>query len=191
MPIDLVEPLSLPDVQLITPKRFGDGRGTFAETYKASDFENHGLPTVWLQDNMSYTADRGVFRGLHYQAPPHAQGKLVTVISGAIMDVAVDLRADSPTFGQACTVELSEENGRQVYVPRGFAHGFLTLTPDVRVHYKADREYAPASEGGLPWNDPDLGVQLPDLGVPVQTSDKDAQWEPWASFKTPFVDGLL
>ena len=191
MPIDFTEPLSLPDVVKIQPKRFGDGRGVFSETFKATEFEGHTLPTDWVQDNMSYTADKGVFRGLHFQAPPHSQGKLVTCISGAILDVAVDLRKDSATYGRYCTVELSEENGFQVFVPRGFAHGFLTLTPDVRVHYKADREYAPAAEGGLLWNDPDLGVQMPDVGVPVQTSEKDAGWQPWASFKTPFVDGLL
>ena len=185
MPIDRVEPLGLPGVLKVIPKRFGDERGVFSETFKASDFQAYGLPTSWYQDNLSYTARKDVFRGLHFQAPPHAQAKLVQVITGAVLDVIVDIRLGSSTYGQACSVELSKENAVAIFVPEGFAHGFLTLTDDVHAHYKVTSEYAPASEGGLAWFEPKLkhffaGVEK------VLTSDRDAKWEVLNDLESPF-----
>mgnify|MGYP002280054445 CR=1 FL=1 len=185
MPIERIDSLEIADVRKILLRRSNDSRGSFAEMYKESDFKTHGLPTVWRQDNFSFTAKKNVFRGLHFQAPPHAQAKLVQVITGAVLDVIVDIRLGSSTYGQACSVELSKENGVAVFVPEGFAHGFLTLTDDVHAHYKVTSEYAPASEGGLAWFEPKLkhffaGVEK------VLTSDRDAKWDVLNDLESPF-----
>ncbi len=181
-----VDALSLPEVKLMTPKRIGDERGFFCETYNAKTYEDAGIGCDFVQDNQSYSARKGTLRGLHYQAPPFAQAKLVRVLSGAIIDVAVDARRTSSTFGKWVKVELSAENGIQIFVPTGFLHGFVTLAPDTHVAYKVDNYYDRASDGSVRWDDPDLAI---DWGVSADTvtvSDKDADAQSWKAFNTPF-----
>ena len=153
--------LEIPDVILIEPKVFEDERGFFMETYKKEDFdEKVGIKGEFIQDNHS-KSEYGVLRGLHYQKEPYAQAKIVRCVRGAIYDVAVDLRKNSPTFGRYVSVELSEENKFMVYVPKGFAHGFLVLSENAEVIYKVDNVYAPGYETGLIWNDEDIGIKWP------------------------------
>jgi dTDP-4-dehydrorhamnose 3,5-epimerase len=158
---------------LITPRRFGDDRGFFLETYSARDFAALGIPDVFVQDNHSLSARPGTVRGLHFQLPPHPQAKLVRVLRGAILDIAVDIRRGSPSFGRHVAVELSAANARQLYVPIGFAHGFCTLEPDTEVAYKVTDLYAPACDRGIAWDDPDLALPWPFAADQVQLSDKD------------------
>ncbi|WP_430430722.1 dTDP-4-dehydrorhamnose 3,5-epimerase [Oceanicaulis sp.] len=157
---------------LITPARFGDSRGWFSESYNQRRLADAGFDQRFVQDNLSFSAHAGTLRGLHYQSPPHAQGKLVGVMTGAIRDVVVDIRMGSDSYGQWAAVELSEENGRQLWVPPGFLHGFVTLVANTRVAYKVTDYYSKEHDGSVAYNDPDLGV---DWGVddPV-LSDKDA-----------------
>ncbi len=166
-----VEPTALPEVLILTPRRFGDARGWFMETFSARRMAEAGLDHDWVQDNHSFSAARGTLRGLHYQAPPRAQDKLVRCSRGAILDVTVDFRAGSPRFGKWVAVELSAENGRQLLVPKGFLHGFLTLTEGAEVQYKCSDYYSTEHEGAVRWDDPEIGI---DWGVkdPV-LSDKD------------------
>jgi dTDP-4-dehydrorhamnose 3,5-epimerase len=153
--------LAIPDVWLIKPKVFGDDRGFFYESFSARAFlEATGLTPTFVQDNHSKSA-RGVLRGLHYQLPPHAQGKLVRVTQGAVFDVAVDIRQSSPTFGHWVGEVLSAENHCQMWIPPGFAHGFLTLSESAEFLYKTTDFYEPSAEGAIAWNDPDLNVQWP------------------------------
>jgi len=153
--------LEIPDVILIEPKVFEDERGFFMETYKKEDFdEKAGIKGEFIQDNHS-KSEYGVLRGLHFQKEPYAQTKIVRCVSGEIYDVAVDLRKNSPTFGRYVSVELSEENKFMVYVPKGFAHGFLVLSENAEVIYKVDNVYAPGYETGLIWNDEDIGIKWP------------------------------
>ena len=163
------EPTEIPDVIAIKASAFPDERGFFAETYRASAFREAGISVDFVQDNASRSR-RGVFRGLHYQNPPAAQGKLVRVGSGAILDVAVDVRKGSPTFGRHVTRTLSDSNGLMLWVPAGFAHGFLALSDDVDVTYKVTAEYSPENDAGVAWNDPDIGLELP---LEPILSDKD------------------
>ena len=165
--------LDIPDVKLIVPPKFGDERGFFSETYNQQRFSDHGIDMTFVQDNHSLSADVGVLRGLHFQKPPFAQDKLVRVLKGKILDVAVDLRKNSPTFGQHVTAELSAENWTQILVPIGFAHGFVTLEPNTEVTYKVSAPYAPDHEDGIMWNDPDLGIDWPIEESQVQLSAKD------------------
>lgn len=145
-------------VYIIEPEIFGDNRGYFFESYNAQRFkEATGLDVVFIQDNESRSSE-GVVRGLHFQLPPYAQSKLVRVVAGAILDVAVDIRRGSPTFGQYVAVELSGDNHRQLFIPRGFAHGFRVLRGDAILQYKCDNMYAPQSEGSILWNDPTLNI---------------------------------
>ena len=163
-----ITPTSIPDVLLITPARHGDHRGFFSETWSRPRYEEAGISCEWIQDNHSMSATPGVLRGLHYQIHPAAQNKLVRVTRGRILDVAVDIRRESPTFGQHVTAELSAENWQQIYVPVGFAHGFVTLEPDTEVLYKVDAPWAPDCERGIAWNDPALGIDwgiAPDAAV--------------------------
>jgi dTDP-4-dehydrorhamnose 3,5-epimerase len=171
-----VEPLAIPDVKLIRPKRFGDARGFFSEVYSRAAFAKAGIAIDFVQDNHSLSAQVGTIRGLHFQTAPFAQDKLVRVIRGRILDVAVDLRRGSPTFGRHVSAEISAANWTQILVPIGFAHGFCTLEPDTEVVYKVSNVYAPANDGGVLWNDPDLGIAWPIAsgGTPV-LSDKDAK----------------
>lgn len=170
-----VTPQAIPDVLLIEPRRFGDARGFFSEVWKRSALAAAGLHVDFVQDNHSLSAAVGVVRGLHFQRPPTAQGKLVRVVRGRILDVAVDIREGSPTYGRHVAVELSAENWAQLWVPRGFAHGFMTLEPDTEVLYKVDQEYDPATDGGISWNDPDLGIAWPLPPEGAVVSEKDGR----------------
>ena len=164
---------AIPDVKLITPRKFGDHRGFFSETYNRKAMAEAGVDLDFVQDNHSLSGEKGVLRGLHFQTPPYAQDKLVRVTRGAILDVAVDLRRGSPTFGQHIAAEISAENWKQILVPIGFAHGFLTLEPDTEVVYKVTNYYAPDHDRGMLWNDPDLGIDWPIDPADVILSDKD------------------
>ena len=168
-----VEPTAIHAVKIITPKKHGDHRGFFSEVYKQSDMAAGGIDLAFVQDNHSLSASAGTLRGLHFQSAPFAQDKLVRVTKGRILDVAVDLRTSSPTFGQHVAVELSAENWRQLLVPVGFAHGFVTLEPDTEVLYKVSAPYGPANDHGLAFDDPALGIdwRLPHSDLVL--SDKD------------------
>lgn len=184
-----VEPLSISDILLLRPKKHGDARGFFSETFNAERFAAAGAPTAWVQDNHSYSAESGVVRGLHFQAPPKAQAKIVRVLKGAIYDVAVDIRRGSPTYGRWVGAELSAENWTQIYVPRGMLHGFCTLTPDVEVLYKVDAPYAPELEGAVRWDDPDLAIDWPIRAEEARLSAKDAAAPAFRDFDSPFMFG--
>lgn len=157
----------LTGLQIIEPPRHGDTRGWFTETYNELDFKARGIADRFIQDNHSFSRDRWTLRGLHYQVAPHAQAKVVRCIRGRIFDVAVDLRAGSATYGRWCGLELSAENGRQFYLPTGYAHGLLTLEPDCEIAYKVSASYAPDCERGIRWNDPSIGIAWP---LPAEVS---------------------
>lgn len=159
-------------VKIIQPRKFGDPRGFFMETYKKSDFVSEGINEEFCQDNHS-SSSKGVLRGIHFQSAPHAQGKLVRVIRGAVWDVAVDLIVGSPTYGQSFGLKLSEENNTMLYIPPGFGHGFLTLKDNTHFLYKCTAEYAPESDGGVIWNDRDLNIAWPLGGLEPLVSEKD------------------
>ncbi len=161
------------DVVLIEPQVHGDHRGFFMESYNQKQFEQLGIHINFVQDNHSYSAEAGTLRGLHYQLEPMAQSKLIRVLSGAIYDVFVDIRKDSPTYGQWKGVILSADNKRQLLIPKGFAHGFCTLVPDTHILYKVDQYYSPNHDRGILWNDPALGIDWP-VSDPI-LSDKDRQ----------------
>ena len=165
--------LAIPEVVLIEPKVFGDARGFFLESFYQQAFnEATGTNFEFVQDNHSRSS-KGVLRGLHYQLPPHAQGKLVRVVRGAVWDVAVDIRRSSPTFGQWVAETLTEDNHKQLWIPPGFAHGFVVLSDSADFLYKTTNYYAPQSDRGILWNDADIGIQWPDLGMNVLLSEKD------------------
>ncbi len=171
MPFEFIE-TEIKGVILIKPRVFGDSRGFFMETYKKSDFEKAGIDTDFVQDNHSKST-KGVLRGLHFQKEPFAQGKLVRCIRGKIFDVAVDIRKGSPTFGKWVGFELSDDNKLMLWIPKGFAHGFLTLSDEAEVIYKVSGgEYAPDYDAGIRWNDPDIGIKWPLDGEPI-LSEKD------------------
>ncbi len=174
----------IPGVLLIKPRVFGDHRGFFSETYSRGLFEAHGIDIDFVQDNHAFSAQAGVLRGLHFQAPPMAQTKLVRVARGAVFDVVVDLRRGSPAYGRWEGFPLSSENHLQLLVPAGLGHGYMTLAPDTDFLYKVDRYYSPAHEGGILWRDPDLGIAWPDLS-PV-LSPKDEGLPRFADFDSPF-----
>jgi dTDP-4-dehydrorhamnose 3,5-epimerase len=159
-------------VYIIEPRVFNDSRGYFFEAWKKQEFEQHIGPVEFVQDNESKSS-YGVLRGLHYQKGAFSQAKLVRVIKGKVLDVAVDIRRSSPTFGRHVMVELSEENKRQFFIPRGFAHGFLVLSDEAIFTYKVDNVYAPQADAGIRWNDPDLGIDWPIDLSKVMTSEKD------------------
>lgn len=181
-----VRRLDLDGVIEFTPKRFGDNRGDFSETYKKSAWAAAGVTDEFVQDNHSRSSRRFTLRGLHFQAPPFAQAKLVRVLKGRVLDVAVDIRKGSPTFGRWTGVELSADKGNQLYVPVGFAHGFLTLEPDAEVHYKVSAEYSKPSEMGVIWNDPTIALPWPLEGEPPVLSDKDAILPQLGDLESPF-----
>ena len=170
-----IDALAIPDVKLIRPKRFGDARGFFSEVYSRSAMAAVGITTEFVQDNHSRSAAVGTIRGLHFQTAPFGQDKLVRVTKGRILDVAVDLRRGSPTYGRHVSAELSAENWTQILVPIGFAHGFCTLEPDTEVLYKVSNVYSPANDGGVIWNDPDLDIAWPVQAGAAVLSDKDAK----------------
>lgn len=164
--------LDIKGVWLIEPKRFGDARGYFCETFKLSEFESHIGKVEFVQDNESLST-RGVLRGLHFQRGEWSQAKLVRVSQGRVLDVAVDLRGGSPTYGQHVAVELSRDNGRQMFIPRGFAHGFVVLSDEAQFQYKVDNVYAPHSEATLRFDDPALGIDWPIATEEMKLSEKD------------------
>ena len=177
-------PTKLDGVYIIEPKVFGDHRGFFMESWSQRAFEEAGLFYNFVQDNHSYSSVKGTLRGIHFQRGEYSQAKLVRCVRGAVLDVAVDLRVESPTYGQWTAVELSAENKRQFLIPRRFGHGFVTLTDEVEFLYKADNFYAPAADGGILWNDPELGV---DWGVDAPVlSQKDAALPLWKDAITDF-----
>jgi len=172
----------------LSTKRFLDSRGYFSETYSHQKYSREGVKEIFVQDNISCSAKKSTLRGLHFQAPPHAQAKLVRCGRGAIFDVAVDIRRGSPTYGQWKGYELTAENGAQLYIPVGFAHGFLTLEPDSEIVYKCSDYYAPETEGAILWNDPDIGINWPTDADPI-LSDKDAVAPLFSDLESPFIFG--
>jgi len=179
-----IRPLKLAGSYEIQLKPLRDERGYFMRAYDEVIFREHGLSTAWAQENQSSSLRRGVVRGLHFQKPPHAETKLIRAVVGAVLDVFVDLRKSSPTYGQWDSVELNANNMNYVYVPRGCAHGYCTLTEESTVLYKVDSRYAPEAEGGILWNDPDLAITWP-VESPL-ISAKDAKWPLFRDFITPF-----
>ena len=183
----LTETTPLPGVMILTPRRFGDARGFFCESWNKRALAGQGLHFDFVQDNHSLSAQVGTVRGLHFQAPPHAQAKLVRCGRGRLFDVAVDIRKGSPSYGQWFGLELSFENGRQLLIPTGFLHGFVTREPDTEIIYKCTDYYAPESDGAVLFNDPDIGVDW-DMGdVAPLLSDKDAAAPRLRDFDSPFT----
>ena len=174
----------LPDVLLIEPARFGDNRGFFSESWNKERMAEHGISVDFVQDNHSLSSAVGTVRGLHFQAPPNAQAKLVRCGRGVLFDVAVDIRKGSPTYGQWVGEELSFENGKQLFIPEGFAHGFITRTPDTEIIYKCNAYYAPESDGAILWDS--CGIDWGFNGTP-ELSAKDANAPSFASFDSPFT----
>ena len=181
------EHTAIPAVTIVTPKKHSDARGFFSEVYKQSEWRGAGLDCVFVQDNHSYSAPAGTLRGLHFQIDPAGQDKLIRVTRGRILDVVVDLRRSSPTFGKHIAVELSAANWRQLFVPIGFAHGFVTLEPDTEVLYKVTSLYSPAHDRGLAWDDPDLGIDwhIPPSGPLL--SERDKHWPRLRDLKDAFA----
>lgn len=178
---------SLPGVYVITPDRFGDSRGFFSESYSARSMAAAGIDDLFVQDNHSLSAKAGTVRGLHFQAPPHAQTKLVRCGQGALFDVAVDIRKGSPTYGSWTGEVLSAENGKQLLVPAGFLHGFMTLKDATEIIYKCTDYYAPQTEGAVRFDDPEIGITWPDIGDAPTLSEKDAGAPGFGSFANPFI----
>ncbi len=181
-----VERLSLDGAMVLTPARFGDARGYFSETWNRQRFAEAGLDVLFVQDNESLSATVGTVRGLHYQAPPSAQAKLVRVVRGRIRDVIVDVRTGAPGFGRWDAVELSAEAGNQLFVPRGFLHGFVTLEPDTLVQYKVDNPYDAAADGAVAWDDPDLAIDWGVAPEAATVSAKDAAAPAFRDWISPF-----
>ena len=182
-----IEQTKLPGVLVLTPKRFGDDRGFFCESWSAARMADAGLHFDFVQDNHSLSEAAGTARGLHFQAPPHAQAKLVRCGRGRLFDVAVDIRKGSPSYGQWTGVELSYENGKQLLVPRGFLHGFATLEPNTEIIYKCDDYYAPESDGAVRFDDPEIGIDWGIDPVSAILSDKDKAAPLLKDFDSPFV----
>lgn len=187
-----IEATDLPGVVIITPARFGDARGFFSECWSHRKLAQAGIDLDFVQDNHSLSAQIGTVRGLHFQAPPHAQDKLVRCGRGALLDVAVDVRKGSPSYGASVAVELSEENGRQLLVPKGFLHGFVSLRPNTEILYKCTDYYAPECDGAVLWNDPGLSIDWGIAPDHAHLSAKDAEAQAFADFDSPFIyDGPL
>ena len=182
-----VEKTALEGVMLLTPKRFGDARGFFSESWSKRVMADHGLDINWVQDNHSLSSQAGTVRGLHFQAPPHAQDKLVRCGRGCLFDVAVDIRKGSPTYGGWVGYELSAENGRQLLIPAGFLHGFVTRTPDTEIIYKCSDYYAPECDGAVRFDS--LGIDWEMAGSEPVLSEKDAAAPEFTDFDSPFEFG--
>lgn len=187
----------IPDVKLIRMRRHLDERGFFSETYSARSLAAAGITCTFVQDNHSYSAQAGTVRGLHFQIPPHAQAKLVRVVRGAVLDVAVDLRIGSPTFGRHVAATLSATEWNMLFIPEGFAHGFCTLTPDTEVIYKASRFYEPTHDRGIAWDDPVLGIDWPVAPGRAVVSEKDRHLPgfssvmPWFAKLPPEIEAAV
>ena len=179
-----IEPRKLEGCFEITLTRRSDVRGYFERTYCRRSFAEAGLQVNWVQENQSFSQLTNTVRGLHFQVPPHSETKLVRVVTGSVLDVFVDLRKSSSTYGRWDSIELSADNDKMIYIPAGFAHGFRTLTDNVTVQYKVDSEYSPDSEGGIMWNDPTLGVEW-GVADPV-LSERDKSLPAWSEFTSPF-----
>lgn len=179
-----IEATDFPGLYLVRPKVFADNRGFFMETFSAKAFQAAGVDVTFVQDNHARSESKGVLRGLHFQAPPSAQSKLVRVSSGSVLDVVVDIRKGSPTFGKHFAVELSAENKVQLFIPKGFAHAYLTLEAGTEFQYKVDAFYDPERDAGIYWNDPDLGIEWP-VSEPI-LSEKDKGLQSFANFDSPF-----
>jgi dTDP-4-dehydrorhamnose 3,5-epimerase len=184
-----VKELDLAGVLLLRPRRFADARGYFTETYNQKTYSEAGVEAAFVQDNQSFSRQRGTIRGLHFQVPPLPQAKLVRVLRGSVYDVAVDVRAGSPTYGRWIAVELTADSGEQLFVPRGFAHGFCTREPDTEVAYKVDNVYAAECDSGLAWNDPTLAIPWPVAPQEAVLSDKDRALGRFSDFVSPFRYG--
>ena len=182
-----IDKTALPGVLILTPRRHGDSRGFFCESWNKARMAEHGLEYDFVQDNHSLSATQGTVRGLHFQSPPHAQDKLVRCGRGRLFDVAVDIRKGSPTYGQWVGEELSFENGKQLLVPAGFLHGFVTREPDTEIVYKCSDYYAPDCDGAVRFDDPDIGIDWALDGVEPLLSDKDATAPLLADFDSPFT----
>ena len=182
-----IEETSLPGVLILTPRRFGDDRGFFSEVWNRATLKARGLDIDFVQDNHSLSRPVGTVRGLHYQSPPHAQDKLVRCGAGVVFDVAVDARAGSPTYGKWVGVELSAENGRQLLIPKGFLHGFVTRVPDSELLYKCSDVYAPDCDGAVRFDDPDLAIDWGIDPAAAILSDKDRKAQSFAGFVSPFT----
>ncbi len=183
----LIEKFDIPGVVALTPARFGDARGFFCETWSAERMVKHDIIASFVQDNQSLSHEVGTVRGLHFQSPPHAQDKLVRCGRGRLLDVAVDIRKGSPSYGEWVAVELSVKNGKQLLVPKGFLHGFVTLEPDTEILYKCSDYYAPECDGSIRFDDPDIAI---DWGIPpgkAVLSQKDAVAPSFKDFDSPFV----
>ena len=183
-----IEETSLPGVVVLTPRRHQDSRGFFAETWSRPAMAKAGIDVDFVQDNLSLSDAAGTVRGLHFQAPPHAQAKLVRCGRGRLFDVAVDIRRGSATYGKWTGTELSFENGRQMFIPAGFAHGFATLEPSTEIVYKCSDIYVPGAEGAIRWDDPEIGIEWPLKGAPI-LSDKDAKAPALADLHSAFDGG--
>lgn len=181
------DPAEISGLLLVEPKKFGDHRGFFSETYNRRRLAEAGFDLEFVQDNQSLSVETGVVRGLHFQSPPFAQDKLVRVTRGAVLDVVVDIRRGSPTFGDHAAVELSASNWRQLLVPKGFAHGFVTLEPETEMIYKVTDYYAPDHDRGILWSDPALGIDWPVAEGAARLSDKDRAQPRLAEIESPFV----
>lgn len=181
------ERLAIPDVFKITPARFGDARGYFSEVFKDKEFRENVADVTFVQDNQSLSSMVGTVRGLHFQLEPFAQGKLVRCIAGAIFDVAVDIRKGSPTYGKWVGAVLSPDNGDQLWVPAGFAHGFATMEPDSVIHYKVTARYSGEHDRGLMWNDPAIGIEWPVAEGTAILSEKDQRQPLLADLPESFV----
>ena len=179
-----IDPTDIPGLVVLTPARFGDARGYFSESWNAQRMSAAGLDYAFVQDNHSMSAQRGTLRGLHFQSPPHAQAKLVRCGRGRLWDVAIDVRKGSETYGQWVGIELSHENGRQLMIPAGFLHGFVTLEDDTEIIYKCTDFYAPDCDGAVAWDT--CGIDWPLEGDPV-ISEKDAKAQSFDAFDTPFA----
>ncbi len=182
-----IDPLKIPDVHCISTTKHGDSRGFFSEIYAQRGFQQAGLDCTFVQDNYSFSADAGVLRGLHFQKPPHAQGKLIRVLSGSILDIAVDLRVGSPWYGEYVTAELSAKNWQQLWVPTGFAHGYVTREQNTAVLYKVTDFYYPDLESGLRWDDSVLNIDWDVDKTNLTISEKDKHLPSSTDFQSPFV----
>jgi dTDP-4-dehydrorhamnose 3,5-epimerase len=180
--------MTINPIRLLQPRRFGDDRGWFSETFKEKELLGLGIDVHFVQDNHSLSRTVGTLRGIHFQRPPHAQDKLVRCVRGGIFDIAVDLRKGSSTYGKWVGAELTADNGRQLFVPVGFGHAFMTLEPDTEVIYKVTDYYAPECDGGVRWNDPDIAVAWPAAVETPQLSAKDAVLPFLKDFDSPFAD---
>ncbi len=185
----IVAPTKIPDVKLLKMRRYPDARGFFSEIFSRRGLEEFGIDCEFVQDNHSFSAFRGVVRGLHFQIPPFAQDKLVRVIRGAILDIAVDLRQRSPTYGRHVAQRLRAEDWTQLFVPAGFAHGFCTLAPETEVLYKVSAYYSPAHERGIRWDDPRLGIDWPVAADEALLSEKDRRLPTMAELPVYFRGG--